>query len=368
MKWTMLAGIALVGLVAAPRADAEEGATTVVLDYHAFGPQAAAWQLLGHEWWQWQAHGDSRPGTSYDVKVVVYRGIDRDAVAAAYPVVSAEQKDYRYVTFDAALAYLDREIAKDVLPELTEELRELRRRLARTPTDALRRRFAGAVEVAPDAVVAARSWRAPGKQVTRGIVGILAGVYLKGGESMGALVPLSECGEATPCAGEPRLLGHATFVAPRYVVDLAGDPRRIDLRSFSDSGIIDVPARATVPALVVGTTMESGPRRESERAPRGGRTVEEATVFLLSLSDGLQRTYLVERTRSVEEDGSGMRVDSMSLQRGDGEALDIVLHEQRVLARRSHCLRPAPTKRSWTFDGGSYREARSETPPAPGCR
>ncbi|EKE70635.1 hypothetical protein [Gallaecimonas xiamenensis] len=58
----------------------------MVLSYQAFGPQVTATEVLGNEWWQWQAHGDSRP-RDYDVKVVVYRGISLIDVKAAYPVI-----------------------------------------------------------------------------------------------------------------------------------------------------------------------------------------------------------------------------------------------------------------------------------------
>jgi len=41
----------------------------------------------------------------YDVKVVVYRDISLDAVKLAFPVVSAEKKDSRYVSYSAARDY-----------------------------------------------------------------------------------------------------------------------------------------------------------------------------------------------------------------------------------------------------------------------
>jgi len=95
---------------------------TLVLDYGNFGPQAAAWELLGMEWWQWQSHGDSRP-RKYDVKVVVYRDIALEAVQKKYPVSEPQQKDYRYVRYSEALKYLDQKIEENMDPTVTETLK-----------------------------------------------------------------------------------------------------------------------------------------------------------------------------------------------------------------------------------------------------
>ena len=115
-------------------------AGTMVLDYGDFGPQAAAHKLLGYQWWQWQAHGDSDPSTKYDVKVVIYRKVKLKFVDKSYAVVPEKHLDYRYVTYDAAMAYLDGAISENVLPDVTARLGATR--------DRLRSRF-GAVESAP---------------------------------------------------------------------------------------------------------------------------------------------------------------------------------------------------------------------------
>ena len=95
--------------------------TTLVLDYSDFGPQATAYELIGYEWWQWERHGDSRP-RHYAIKVVVYRDILLSEVRKAYPVVKEKEQDYRYVSHDEAIAYLDNQIEEDILPELTQTL------------------------------------------------------------------------------------------------------------------------------------------------------------------------------------------------------------------------------------------------------
>jgi hypothetical protein len=64
----------------------------LVLDYDDFGPQAAAYELLGMQWWQWQAHGESRPNKC-DIKVVVYEGVSLGSVKQQYPVVKEELRN-----------------------------------------------------------------------------------------------------------------------------------------------------------------------------------------------------------------------------------------------------------------------------------
>lgn len=92
---------------------------TLILNYSDFGPQAAAHELIGFEWYQWESHGDSNPNTKYDVKVVVYRNTRLNKVKEMYPVIKGKQ-DYRYVHYRDALEYCDRLIKEegDLLPHL----------------------------------------------------------------------------------------------------------------------------------------------------------------------------------------------------------------------------------------------------------
>jgi hypothetical protein len=89
-----------------------------------------AYEALGFEWWQWQPHGDSRP-REYDIHVVVYSGAMKEEVAKLYPVDPAQERDYRYISYDTALEYLDANIAlaeddDEGLPSLADQLRETR--------------------------------------------------------------------------------------------------------------------------------------------------------------------------------------------------------------------------------------------------
>lgn len=101
-------------------------AASTVLPYGSFGPQAMSYEVLGFEWWQWQPHGDSRP-REYDVRVVVYCNSSSEEVARLYPVDRKAERDYRYITYEQALSYLDDNIQQDIDPELTNELRATRK-------------------------------------------------------------------------------------------------------------------------------------------------------------------------------------------------------------------------------------------------
>ena len=86
---------------------APPGTGEVVLTYDSFGPQAAAHELIGMRWWQWQSHGDSRGSEEYSIKVVVYWGQDLEAVERQYPVNEAKEIDYRYVEYDKAVSHME---------------------------------------------------------------------------------------------------------------------------------------------------------------------------------------------------------------------------------------------------------------------
>ncbi len=102
-----------------------------VLKYEDFGPPVIANNLIGMDWWQWQPHGDSRP-TRYDIKVVVYRGLQLDKVKAKYPVAPEKNKDYRYVEYADALTYLDQHIAENMMQPVTSQLIAARRKIIRS--------------------------------------------------------------------------------------------------------------------------------------------------------------------------------------------------------------------------------------------
>ena len=88
----------------------------IVLKYGDFGPPQLSQKLLGNKWWQWDDPENHKP-VKYDVKVVVYRGVDLDLVKKTFPIVPEKKQDYRYVNYQDASDYFTKTIA-----ELEDEL------------------------------------------------------------------------------------------------------------------------------------------------------------------------------------------------------------------------------------------------------
>ncbi len=80
---------------------------TMVFAYADFGPQAAAYKHIGYDWYQWQAHGNSRPSSQDDVRVVVYDGLSLKQVKQQFPVSEIHHEDYRYLSLAQAFKYID---------------------------------------------------------------------------------------------------------------------------------------------------------------------------------------------------------------------------------------------------------------------
>jgi hypothetical protein len=69
-----------------------------------------AYKLLGYQWYQWDSHGAPDPETKYTIKVIVYKNISLEEVRQLYPVSKEIKQDYRYIEYDTALVYLNRQI------------------------------------------------------------------------------------------------------------------------------------------------------------------------------------------------------------------------------------------------------------------
>ena len=85
---------------------------TLSLNYVSFGPQALSHELIGKQWWQWQAHGSDDPSIQYDIKIVVYKDMSEKQVSAKFPIIESKFMDYRYLPYADAIAYLDKNIAE----------------------------------------------------------------------------------------------------------------------------------------------------------------------------------------------------------------------------------------------------------------
>lgn len=84
---------------------------TVVLSYDDFGSSVDAYRLLGRETWSWPGCVCFEPDDEFNVRVVVYRGRSLASVTRAYPAIENVQ-DYRHVTYDDAMTYLDDKLAE----------------------------------------------------------------------------------------------------------------------------------------------------------------------------------------------------------------------------------------------------------------
>jgi len=102
MKNLITAALMLLGLQATRAGE-------VILPFSAFGPQAAAYKVIGMEWWQWDSHGDSRP-RDYPIKIVVFWDQTREDTAKRYPVDREKLQDFRYVEYSKAITHMERTI------------------------------------------------------------------------------------------------------------------------------------------------------------------------------------------------------------------------------------------------------------------
>ncbi|GIV39031.1 MAG: hypothetical protein KatS3mg033_0831 [Thermonema sp.] len=99
-----------------------------VLSYEDFGPKYLAYTLLGNEWYQWEESEDENK--SYRIQVVVYKDEDLERVKKAYPVQAEAEQDYRYVSYEAAMEYLNRHSQNPALSESSrQKLEETKLRL-----------------------------------------------------------------------------------------------------------------------------------------------------------------------------------------------------------------------------------------------
>ena len=102
---------------------------TLSLNYAAFGPQAMAHEVIGYQWWQWQSSGGETLAEDYDIKVIIYRDSTVQELTKRFPLIKAKRMDPRYLKYEHAIAYLDKHIAEDVVPEISEQLRSTRAKL-----------------------------------------------------------------------------------------------------------------------------------------------------------------------------------------------------------------------------------------------
>ena len=101
MKQRLIAAVCL--LIAGASASR---AGEAILPYSAFGPQAAAYELIGMAWWQWEAHGDDED-REYPIKVVMFWDQTREETAKRHPVEREKLRDFRYVEYSKAVEHME---------------------------------------------------------------------------------------------------------------------------------------------------------------------------------------------------------------------------------------------------------------------
>jgi hypothetical protein len=82
-----------------------------------------AWEFIGHDWYQWNSHGDPSPHVKYDIRIAVYSSGSQSDIQAHYPIIPEQLCDYRFVARDDALTYLEERLL-DVEAVDDTELRE----------------------------------------------------------------------------------------------------------------------------------------------------------------------------------------------------------------------------------------------------
>lgn len=101
---------------------------TLVLNYADFGPQAMAYKIIGRNQLPWAPNTPPVLGES-QIRIVVYRGITKEEVEAAFRPNKHSHYDYRYVPYRSALNYLDNNIARNILAKVTLRLEATRNKI-----------------------------------------------------------------------------------------------------------------------------------------------------------------------------------------------------------------------------------------------
>jgi hypothetical protein len=106
-----------------PEAPALDVGHAVVFAIDDFGPPSLQKGLVGNAWWAWESGGSFAPTDSFDIRVVVSQGRSKQDLAKAYPTLEGKS-DYRFLSRERALKYLDGALAELAIPEAQSDLKE----------------------------------------------------------------------------------------------------------------------------------------------------------------------------------------------------------------------------------------------------
>lgn len=87
-------------------------AESAVFDYDDFGPQILAHEVIGFQWYQWNSTGDPDPNKMDTIKIVVYWDEPLEEIKEKYPVDPEKEQDYRYLSCEKAMEYLESSISQ----------------------------------------------------------------------------------------------------------------------------------------------------------------------------------------------------------------------------------------------------------------
>jgi hypothetical protein len=105
-----------------PEAPALDVGHTVVFSIDDFGPASLQEGLVGNTWWAWESGGSFAPTDTFDIRVVVFQGRSEQDLVKAYPTIEGKS-DYRFLSRERALQYLDSALAELALPEDQSDLK-----------------------------------------------------------------------------------------------------------------------------------------------------------------------------------------------------------------------------------------------------
>ena len=97
---------------------------TLLFDFEDFGPPSMSFEILGDHWWSWEPSGSPNPNEQYPIRVVVYQDIELETVKNSFPISVSKKNDYRYLNYEQAISYLEKQIQENVIPVVTQRLKK----------------------------------------------------------------------------------------------------------------------------------------------------------------------------------------------------------------------------------------------------
>ncbi len=101
---------------------------SIILEYDDFGPQAMAYKIIGKKRMPWAPEIPVMIGDDH-IYVVVYKSVDREDLNETFKPDRDHNIDYRFVSYNDAITYLDTQIAQNILRKVTAKLEVTRSKI-----------------------------------------------------------------------------------------------------------------------------------------------------------------------------------------------------------------------------------------------